>query len=98
MRAVYFSEHGGTDNVGFGERPDPHPAPGEVTVRVVAAALNHLDLFVLRGMPGIRISLPHVGGADAAGIVAEVGAGVTGWTSGDEVVVNPGLWCGECEF
>ncbi len=98
MRALYFSEHGDTGKLVLGERPDPRPGEGEVTVRVMAAALNHLDLFVLAGMPGVPVALPHVGGADGAGVVAAVGPGVTGWEVGDEVVVNPGLWCGSCEF
>ncbi len=98
MRALYFAEHGGMEGLVCGERPEPRPAPGQVTVRVVAAALNHLDLFVLRGMPGIPVPLPHVGGADGAGVVAALGEGVAGWSAGDEVVLNPGLWCGACEF
>jgi NADPH:quinone reductase-like Zn-dependent oxidoreductase len=98
MRALYFASHGDTGNLLTGELPDPHPQPGEVTVAVQAAALNHLDLFVLRGLPGLNLELPHIGGADGAGRIAEVGRGVPGWNVGDEVVFNPGLWCGECEF
>ncbi len=98
MRALCFAQHGGPSQLGIAERPMPRPGPGEVVVRVRAAALNHLDLFVLRGMPGIPVELPHIGGADGAGTVAEVGEGVTGWRVGDEVVLNPGLWCGACEF
>ena len=97
MRALFFSGHGEPDRLSFGERPDPAPAPGEVLVRVRAAALNHLDLFVLRGLPGVPVDPPHVGGADAAGTVAAVGDGVEGWRTGDEVVLNPGLWCGRCD-
>jgi NADPH:quinone reductase-like Zn-dependent oxidoreductase len=98
MRALYFETHGDPARLAFGERPDPEPGSGEVVVRVQAAALNHLDLFVLNGMPGIPVALPHIGGADGAGTVAAVGAGVTGWAAGDEVVINPGLSCGSCEF
>jgi NADPH:quinone reductase-like Zn-dependent oxidoreductase len=98
MRALYFAEHGDTTQLQYGEMPSPHAGPGEVVVAVRAAALNHLDLFVLRGLPGIRQELPHIGGADGAGMVAEVGDGVTGCREGDEVVLNPGLWCGACEF
>jgi len=98
MRALHFAQHGGSEHLRFGDWRDPAPGPGEVLVAVRAAALNHLDLFVLRGMPGIPISLPHVGGADGAGTVASVGPGVAGWTVGDEVVLNPGIWCGRCEF
>lgn len=97
MRALRFSAHGGPEVLEVGEIPTPEPAPGHVVVGVQAAALNHLDLFVLRGLPGLTLPLPHVGGADGAGKVAAVGAGVEGWSEGDEVVFNPGLWCGECE-
>jgi NADPH:quinone reductase-like Zn-dependent oxidoreductase len=98
MRALYFESHGDPARLAFGERPDPAPGSGEVVVSVRAAALNHLDLFVLNGMPGIPVALPHIGGADGAGTVAAVGEGVTGWSAGDEVVINPGLSCGRCEF
>jgi len=98
MRALCFSSHGAPAELAVAELPDPRPGPGEALVRVRSAALNHLDLFVLRGMPGVPVELPHVGGADAAGTVAELGEGVGGWHVGDEVVVNPGLWCGRCEF
>jgi NADPH:quinone reductase-like Zn-dependent oxidoreductase len=67
-------------------------------VELRAAALNRLDLFVLAGMPGVPIALPHIGGADGAGVVVAIGEGGADWRPGDEVVINPGLWCGECEF
>jgi len=98
MRALYFDSHGEPSRLVLGERPKPRPGGGEVLVRLRTASLNHLDLFVLRGMPGIPVELPHTGGADGAGTVAEVGEGVTGWGIGDDVVLNPGLWCGTCEF
>jgi NADPH:quinone reductase-like Zn-dependent oxidoreductase len=98
VRALYFETHGDTTGLVVGERPQPQPGPGEVVVRVRAAALNHLDLFVLRGLPGAPVELPHIGGADGAGTVADVGGEVTGWQVGDGVVLNPGLWCGQCEF
>ncbi len=98
MRALYFEEHGGVDRIRFGERPLPEPGPGQVRVRLKAAALNHLDLFVLGGLPGIPIELPHIGGADGAGVVDAVGPGVEGVEPGLEVVFDPGLSCGSCEF
>jgi NADPH:quinone reductase-like Zn-dependent oxidoreductase len=69
-----------------------------VRVRVRAAALNHLDIFVRNGIPGITLAFPHVMGSDGAGTVESVGDGVTGVKSGDEVVLNPGISCGTCEF
>jgi NADPH:quinone reductase-like Zn-dependent oxidoreductase len=98
MRALYFEAHGGLENLRYGERPDPVPGEGEVLVRLKAAALNHLDLFVLRGLPGVPVPLPHIGGADGAGVVVQLGPGVSGLKEGDEVVFNPGLWCGACDF
>lgn len=98
MRAAYFEEHGGTGVMEVGDLPEPTAGPGEVVVRVEAVALNHLDLWVRRGLPGLEPELPHVGGSDVAGFVESTGDGVDGWESGDRVVVNPGLWCGRCEW
>jgi NADPH:quinone reductase-like Zn-dependent oxidoreductase len=98
MNALFFEEHGGIENLQFGERPQREPGPGEVRVRLRTAALNHLDLFVLGGMPGIPIGLPHIGGADGAGTVEALGPGVDGVDIGSEVVFDPGLSCGSCEY
>lgn len=98
MRAVYLTGHGGPDVVEVGELPDPEPGPGRVRVRIVAAALNHLDLWTRGGIPGLELSMPHVLGADGAGVVDAVGPGVEAWSPGDEVVLQPGLFCGRCEF
>lgn len=98
MRAAFFREHGGPEVVEVGELPDPSPGPSEVLVDVRAVALNHLDLWVRRGLPGLEVEMPHVGGSDVAGVVVDVGREVTEWKAGDRVVVNPGLWCGACEW
>ncbi|MGH7540719.1 MAG: zinc-binding dehydrogenase [Gemmatimonadota bacterium] len=98
MRAAYFAEHGGPDVLRVGELPDPEPARDGVVVEVAAAALNHLDLWVRRGLPGLDVALPHIGGSDIAGVVADAGADVEGWSPGTRVVVDPGLWCGRCEW
>jgi NADPH:quinone reductase-like Zn-dependent oxidoreductase len=98
MRAVVIERHGGPEVVRVGELPTPEPGPGQVRVRVVAAALNHLDLWVRRGIPGIELAMPHVPGADGTGVVDAVGPGVEGWSQGDEVFLQPGLFCGRCEF
>jgi NADPH:quinone reductase-like Zn-dependent oxidoreductase len=68
-----------------------------VRIDVRAAALNHLDLWIRRGLP-IETTMPHIGGSDFAGVVAEAGPGVEGWDPGERVVVNPILFCGNCEF
>lgn len=77
-----------------GELPDPQPGPDEVRVRLIASALNHMDLWVTKGLPKPR--LPHVPGADGAGVVDAVGEGVEGVAMGDEVVLNPAVSCGRC--
>lgn len=98
MRAAVFHEFGGPEVVRVEEVPRPEPGPGEVLVRVKAVALNHLDLWVRRGMPQLGTRLPHVGGSDVAGVVEELGPDVTGVEVGTHVVVNPSLWCGRCEW
>lgn len=95
MKAALFHEHGGPDVLRIEDVPEPVPAPGEVRLRVRAAALNHLDLFVRRGLPH-ELVMPHIGGSDVAGIIDEIGEGVTGWHIGERVVVDPSLSCGHC--
>ncbi|HUF28600.1 MAG TPA: zinc-binding dehydrogenase [Gemmatimonadaceae bacterium] len=100
MRALTLSGHGGLEKL---EYRDDLPVPelrddGDVRIRVVTGALNHLDLFVIRGLPGITISPGWVLGADAAGVIDVVGAEVQGLAAGDPVVINPGISCRRCEF
>ncbi|HEX2188590.1 MAG TPA: zinc-binding dehydrogenase [Longimicrobiaceae bacterium] len=97
MRAAIFHEHGGPEVVRIEEIPRPEPGPGEVRVRVRAAAMNHLDLWVRRGLP-IDTTMPHVGGSDVAGVVDALGPGAEGVAPGERVVVNPSLSCGRCEW
>ncbi|BDG05788.1 zinc-binding dehydrogenase [Anaeromyxobacter oryzae] len=96
MRAATIRAHGGPEVVEVGEVPEPRPGPGQVAVDVRAAALNHLDLWVRRGWPGLHVSFPHVLGSDVAGVVAEVGPGVDAPRPGDAVVLSPGIGCGRC--
>lgn len=98
MKAAGITAHGELEQVRIMEIPDPPCAHGEVVVNVKAAALNHLDIWMRKGRAGVSLPMPHVLGSDAAGVVHAVGAGVTGWKPGDEVVINPGLDCGACEF
>jgi NADPH:quinone reductase-like Zn-dependent oxidoreductase len=95
MKAVRIHEHGGTDVLVWEEISDPVIKPDQALVQIKAAALNHLDIWVRRGIPGI--SLPMILGSDAAGIIKKVGQGVSEFTVGDAVVINPLLFCGECE-
>src|SRR5262245_28514350 len=99
MRAVRFHEHGGPEVLRIEEAPAPEAGPGEVLVRVEACALNHMDLWVRRGLPTLKVPLPHISGSDVAGRVAALGPGVAGLPVGARVVLNPGvscMRCGEC--
>lgn len=98
MKAVYYEEHGPVEVLQYGELPEPELRPGTVKVEVRAASLNHIDLWMRRGLPGITIPMPHIPGCDAAGVVAGVGAGVEGVAVGDRVLMNPSISCGQCEF
>lgn len=96
MRAVFFRAHGGNEVLEYGDLPAPEPGAGEVRVAIRAAALNRLDIFVRNGIPDVP--LPQIPGADGAGIVDGIGTGVAGLSAGDRVLLQPGLFCGACEF
>jgi NADPH:quinone reductase-like Zn-dependent oxidoreductase len=96
MKAVIFAQHGGPEVLEFTEVADPQIKANEVLIEVRACALNHLDLWVRGGLPGIKIPLPHILGNDVAGVVREVGELVTWVKTGDEVMVQPGVSCGHC--
>ncbi len=99
MRAVTLRSHGGPDVVVVEDVPRPRAdGPDDVVVALKAAALNHLDLFVVRGLPGASPSFPHVLGADGAGVVEAVGPAVTRVKPGDRVLLNPGVSCQRCEY
>ncbi|MFA6600967.1 MAG: zinc-binding dehydrogenase [Candidatus Omnitrophota bacterium] len=91
MRAVIFREHGDTDRLEYTYVPKPKPGKHEVLVKVEACALNHLDLWVLAGVPGVKIQMPHIPGCDIAGEVVEAGARVRGIPLGKPVLVSPGI-------
>ena len=90
MKAAVFFECGGPEVLQITEVPDPEPGPGEVRVRVHASALNHLDVWVRRGLP-MEMDFPHIGGSDIAGVVDMTGAGVDPALRGVRVVVDPSL-------
>jgi len=98
MKAIIFSEHGGPEVLRYAEVREPEIRANEVLVRVRACALNHLDLWVRRGMPGIRIPMPHIPGSDIAGEVARVGEKVSGVQPGERVLLSPGISCGHCVY
>jgi NADPH:quinone reductase-like Zn-dependent oxidoreductase len=96
MKAIVFNAHGGPEVLKFTDAPDPAIRPNEVLVRVRACALNHLDLWVRRGIPGVPILLPHIPGSDVSGEIAQIGADVTTVRVGQKVVLAPGVTCGKC--
>lgn len=89
MRAAIVAEHGGRDSLRYGTASVPEPPPGWMRVRVLACALNMLDVFVRRGMPGVRLELPHIPGGDIVGIVDALGADASGPQPGTQVLVDP---------
>ena len=99
MRALTISAHGGTEQLEFRtDIPVPEPGPGMVRVRAHAAALNHLDLFMLGGLPHVTITPPWILGSDAAGVIDAVGDGASGVSIGDHAVVNGGVSDRTCEY
>ena len=93
MKAVRIHEDGGPEVLRYEDVPEPEPGPGEVLVRMRAASLNHLDVWVRKGLPSVP--KPRILGADGAGEVAALGAGVDGFAEGDRVVINPGVEHGD---
>lgn len=98
MEAMVIHEHGDRSKLQPATLDIPEVGPHEVLVKLRASALNHLDLWVRKGIPGLKLPMPHIIGADGAGEVVEIGAEVMGWTEGDQVVLDPGLSCGQCEW
>lgn len=97
MKAARFHEHGGVDVLKYEDVPEPKVSPTDVLIKVKACALNHLDLWMRRGLPGIQIPLPHIVGSDISGEIVEVGQSVTSVKPGQRVLVNPGMSCGRCQ-
>lgn len=97
MKTAIIRQHGGLDAIDFEERPIPEPACDQVRVAMRAVALNHLDLWARKGVPGFAFPLPLVPGCDGAGVVDAIGSEVGGVAIGDRVVIAPGTSCGHCE-
>src|ERR1051326_6397254 len=98
MKAIVFEQHGGPDVLKYKDVPDPQPGRGEVLIEVKATSINHIDIFLRRGLPGVKIGLPKIVGSDAAGIIRGLGSDVVGLSVGQRVTKNPGGSCGRCEF
>lgn len=95
MKAIRFHEFGGAEVLKHEDVPEPALRHDQVLVRVKACALNHLDLWVRRGLPGVK--LPHINGSDISGDVAAVGDYVTGVEVGNRVLLAPMVSCGHCQ-
>lgn len=96
MKAVRFHEHGGPEVLRYEEVADPTPRPTEVLLHVKAVALNHLDVWLRKGLPGMAIPLPKIGGCDIAGEVAAAGPLCSRIAVGQRILVSPGISCGQC--
>jgi NADPH:quinone reductase-like Zn-dependent oxidoreductase len=97
MKAIVIPRHGGPEVLEYTEVSQPEPGPSDVLVRVRACALNHLDLWSRRGLPGIQFPLPLIPGSDIAGEIAQAGAEARRVRLGDKVVLSPGVGCGQCQ-
>lgn len=99
MKALTLTAIGGLEHLQVQDVPAPAiHAADDVLVRIHAAGLNRLDLWVIGGLPGLRHTFPHIMGADGAGVVAGAGSAVTRFSPGDRVFLNPGISCGGCEW
>jgi NADPH:quinone reductase-like Zn-dependent oxidoreductase len=84
MKAVVFNTHDGPEVIEYTDFPTPAVGNGQVLVRILAAALNRVDLWTRQGWPGIKLDYPHIPGADGAGEIAALGPGVTRWNVGEQ--------------
>ena len=98
MKAVVFNEHGSIDKLVYTDFVEPEISPSEVLVKVNACGINHLDIWVREGVPGITIPLPHILGCEITGEIAGVGSSVKDLSIGQRVLIAPGINCGRCEY
>jgi len=98
MKAVVLHKNGDLGRLKIEDVPEPKPQKNEVVVRLHSAALNHLDIWVRKGLRSQKLTAPHILGSDGAGVIVEKGADTHGVNIGDAVIINPGLSCGCCEY
>lgn len=98
MKAIFFEQHGEIDVLKYADLPQPQLKTGEALIRVRAVALNHLDVWVRRGWPGLRLDMPHITGSDIAGEIVSINSPGTAWALGTRVIVNPGVVTVEDEW
>ncbi|MFQ6606924.1 MAG: zinc-binding dehydrogenase [Fidelibacterota bacterium] len=96
MKAVRIHEHGGPEVLCWEKISAPKMDRNEVLVEIKAAAMNHLDIWVREGLP--RVPLPVIMGSDGSGVIVETGSDTEGWQIGDEVMIQPGTYCGTCNW
>jgi len=94
MKAIRFHEFGGPEVLKYEDVPEPQLRKDQVLIRVKACALNHLDLWVRKGLPGVK--LPHINGSDISGMTEAVGEYITDLKAGQRVLLAPMVWCGNC--
>ncbi|MDN3514089.1 MAG: zinc-binding dehydrogenase [Candidatus Brocadia sp.] len=98
MKAVVFYENGGVEKLVYTDMEKPKISPYEVMVKVKACAINHLDIWMRQGLPGVEIPMPHISGSDIAGEIDEVGMEVKNFRPGDRVIIAPGVRCRKCVY
>ncbi|MHC4321088.1 MAG: zinc-binding dehydrogenase [Planctomycetota bacterium] len=98
MKATVFKEHGSVDKLVYTDFAEPEISSSEVLVKVKACGINHLDIWVREGMPGVTLPLPHILGCEITGEIAGIGSAVKDLSIGQRVIVSPGISCGKCGF
>ena len=98
MKAVLLEVHGSPDVLKYKDIPTPDCNSNQIKIKIKNSSINHLDLWVRAGMLGMDLNLPMILGSDATGIIEEIGADVTGYNIGDDVIIQPGIYDPECEF
>ncbi len=98
MKATVFKEHGSVDKLVYTDIAEPEISSSEVLVKVKACGINHLDIWVREGMPGVTLPLPHILGCEITGEIAGIGSAVKDLSIGQRVLITPGISCGKCEF
>lgn len=97
MKAWQLESTDGIDSYVLNDVDEPEPGPGEVRIALKTSGLNHLDLWVAEGLPAPK-TLPHTTGADGAGVIDAIGEGVAGFEIGEEIVIDPSISCGKCDY
>ena len=98
MKAITFEEHGDIDKLKYTTVPDPEISANDVIIKVKASGVNYTDIWARRGLPGMKISLPHISGSDVSGVVQEVGSEVKHIEPGQNVLIHPSISCRICEY